>query len=171
MENKKPTQQSKRKSDYGLPDMRAYYIRRYGELPKGIGVKEFNDIQKEFWERIFNEVIYKGYQFRMPGGLGTLTLTSRKPTVTIDSEYNVVRTNAPIDYKATTALWERDPEAKERKIRLYHTNVATDGNIYSIKLLQDRRFRGHFISVYNLKPSRGNARGLAEYIRNNGSPL
>ena len=171
MESKKVAQKPKRKSDYGLPDIRAYYINRYGELPKHIGVTEFNDIQKEFWDRIFKEVVYKGYQFKMPGGLGVLTLVSRKPTVVIDSEYNVVRTNAPINHAATKELWAKDPEAKARKIRVYHTNVATDGNIYSIKLLPDRRTKDHFLSVYKLKPSRGNARGLTEHINQYGSPL
>lgn len=157
---------SRRKSDYGLPDYRLYYKERYGELK--VSDSEFNSIIKEFYERVFEEVVFKGFQFNLPGSLGVLTLSARKPVVELDSEYNVVRTNVPINYKATNELWASDPEAKAKRLRVYHDNVSTDGNIYSIRWVMDKRFRSHFMSVYGFKPSRSNSRKLAKTLKLNG---
>lgn len=157
---------SRRKSDYGLPDYRLYYKERYGELP--VEASEFNEIIKEFYERVFEEVVFKGFQFNLPGNLGVLTLSARKPVVQLDSEYNVVRTNAPTNYKATKELWESDPEAKAKRLRVYHDNASTDGNIYSIRWVPEGRFRTHFIGVYRFRPSRSNSRKLAKNLKLNG---
>lgn len=157
---------NRNKSDYGLPDYRKYYEERYGKLP--VSVLEFNEIIKTFYGKVFEDIVFKGFQFNLPGNLGVLTLSSRKPVIQLDSDYNVVRSNAPTDYKATKELWESDPEAKAKRIRVYHDNSATDGNIYSIKWVTSRKLGGHFLGVYKFKPSRSNSRKLAKILHTTG---
>ena len=146
-----------------MPYIRAYYENRWGKLP--ISPSEYNALIKEFNDRVFNEIVLQGHRFNIPGNLGEIVLTSRTPTVIVDNEYKVVRTNMPINHQATKELWERDPAAKEMKIRIYHDNVHTDGLIYSIKWLPNKRYKSHWMSAYKFVPSRNNRRNLATKLK------
>ena len=86
--------------------------------------------------------------------MGTIYIVGRKPTIRFDEDGKVVGL-AP-DWVETKKLWDRDPEAKAKKQRVFHTNSHSDGyrfkwnwsknnvlvenkTLYSLRLTRDNK--------------------------------
>lgn len=93
--------------------------------------KLINIIIRDIMAAISDEVIINSYIYRLPNGLGMIYVDKKKPFVKrVDG---VIRTNKPIDMHSTLKLWESNPEAKEKKIKVRFENYHTDGYVYRLK--------------------------------------
>ncbi len=90
----------------------------------------FNDIITDFNNELQDLIIEKNLVYQMPWINLELMLRKekRKPRVVDGKLVN----NLPINWKATNELWKRDKEAKEKKLRIRHTNSHTGGFIFQI---------------------------------------
>ena len=76
-----------------------------------------------------------------------------------------VHNTAPIDWKTTRALWEKDAESKKNKIIVKYRNNHTSGHVFRI-YCHKYRARWSNTSSYKFKPSRSFKRMLGKRITN-----
>lgn len=94
---------------------------------------------KMFFEEIMNKVIYDNYEFKMPYRIGTLFIRKQKPSVKIID--GKIRSSYPVDWNETLKLWDRDKEAKDKKIIVKNLNKHTNG--YSFKIVYSRQLANY----------------------------
>jgi len=84
----------------------------------------------------------------------------RKPKIVNGKLVN----NIPIDWKATNELWEKDSEAKEKKILVRYNNSHTSGYVFRIYC---KKFKSKVKkkNLYKFKPSRNFQRSLSKRIK------
>lgn len=135
------------RSDVGNKDFYDFYIEDSLKIKRKQGKKldksnpyyltypQFVSIIKDFNVAIFNLLLYNAFVFRMPFSLGEVSIRKKKVEPYIDKEGKLVN-NLPIDYRATKLLHDRDPDAKEKDIKVYHSNEHSDG--YVAKLYYDK---------------------------------
>jgi hypothetical protein len=146
------------KAHYGMRDYYKDY-KKNAENPVEHNV--YTDIISEFNLAIIDAMFNKGIDYKFP--LLDLFLTirkdKRKPVIKDGKLYN----NVPMDFKKTMALWERDEEAREKKIKVRYTNAHSSGYVFRIYL---RKFASGLKnkSSYKFKPCRSFQRGLAARI-------
>ena len=164
---KKGKQKQKITADYGLGDMYKYYIDNLDSIEKNSDLNQprriYGSICRDFNESISNLIIFHAFTFKIPARMGELRCRKTKAKIKIDENGDVK--NLPINFKATTDLWEKNPEAKEKKKKIYHTNDHTDGWVHQF-------YYNKFISdvvnqtAYRFIPSRTNKRVLAQGLKN-----
>lgn len=110
------------------------------------------------------KIIFSGKQVRIPDRLGVMGIKGKKAKIRLDADGNIQ--GLMIDHKATNDLWERDPEAKAQRKKIYHFNEHSDGY----------RFRLHWYKKnmnvtnkfnYCFRFSRANKRAMSKLIKNN----
>lgn len=103
----------------------------------------------------------QGEEVTLPSRMGTLSIVGRKPVVRF-KEGKIV--GLPPDWVKTKELWDSNPEAKERKQLLYHTNAHTDGVKYKWNwskknvLVENK-------TLYALRLTRENKRAVHQLIK------
>lgn len=146
------------KSDYGMKDYYSYYKKTYNKKTSrslyGKLIEEFNlEIQKL--------IILENLIYTMPGTNFQVVMMKekRKPKIKDGKLIN----NIPINFKATNALWERDSEAKEKKLLVRYNNSHTSHYIYRIYF---KKFgtKIKFRSAYKFQPNRDFKRSINKYI-------
>ena len=115
------------KIDYGIPDYYKFYNGRYNKF---IDKKIFNDIITDFNLGLQDLIIEENLIYLMPYLNLELILKKekRKPRIVNGKLIN----NLPINWKATKELWEKDKEAKEKKLLVRVNNSHTSGFIFRI---------------------------------------
>lgn len=98
--------------------------------PNPIDVKIYLYIVVGFITFLVQKLI-EGFDIELAGGksLGTIGIRGRKPDVIIDKEGNI---RLPKDYGATNKMWKENPELKEQRQYVYHTNEHTNGLCYRV---------------------------------------
>lgn len=137
-----------------------------GEKTRGnydMKLKEFNNILENINEGIMGMIINDSFIFTMPYKLGKKRVVRRSKKLKLDEDGNLITRFLPINWKATNTLWERDKEAKQDKLLVYHTNLHSNGFRFGFKW-QKVGARTNNISVICFKSSRTNARNLAKRI-------
>ncbi len=81
------------------------------------------------------EKALEGEEVTLPARMGTLSFRGRKAPLKFDSK-GVPK--LPPDWKATLALWERNPEAKLTKKLVFCTNEHTGGVVYKFSWSKNR---------------------------------
>ena len=100
--------------------------------------------------------------FRMPYRCGAVAIRKKKRKITFDSNGNIINTNPP-DWQKTRKLWEKDEEAKEKKILIRHTNMKTSGYVFKVTFLRSLAdFKNK--KLYGFRACRNFARGLNKRI-------
>lgn len=153
----------------GITDFYKYF-KQHNDID--IPYQTYSAVVKDLNQAISDAVIYKGFEFKLPGRLGYLRVIKAKHKLKLDDAGKVDTRYLPVDFKATRKLWKEiyaDKTFKEimnmpdRK-RVFHTNDHSNGFI----------FRWHFNkftsnatnkSVYYFKPSRTNQRALSSHIK------
>lgn len=130
-------------------DTRDIYRALRGTKLRGLGIKEkeFSSVVTAVNEKIA-EAILAGEIVHLPCSMGTLVPVQQE-ALYINKKGNVI-VNRPIDWKATTALWKEDPEAKKDRLRIYHDVDKRFKIIYSKK---GANFRNqYYIKFKPIKP-------------------
>lgn len=148
----------KRTSDYSMPDYYKYFCDKYDiDIPR----KKYNKIITEFNLAIRNLIINESMDYLIPHLLFEITIrkVKRKPKIVNGKLIN----NIPIDWKRTNELWEKDAEAKEKKLLVRYNNSHTSGYIYSIYM---KKFKGKIKNkiYYKFLPNRQFKRDLSKRI-------
>lgn len=132
------------------------------EFPKGEDIKTYVNLCNEF-NKFLIEKVLEGEEVTLPHRMGYLYIFGRKQEINFDENGNV-KGLAP-DWVKTKKLWEDNPEAKQRKQIMYHTNEETGGIRYKFLWAKN----GVFLlnkALYSLRLSRTNKRAILNRIRN-----
>lgn len=152
-------QPNKIKVDYGMFDYYKYYVKNSGS---DIDRTTFNKIVSDFNSEIANAIINEGLEFKPKYVQLTICVRKSKRVPRIDENGKLINT-MPVDYKSTKELWERDPEAKEKKLVLRYLNNHTGKYVFRIKAIKS----GYTYSnkkYYKFKAVRKFARDLGKRI-------
>jgi hypothetical protein len=146
------------KGDYGMTD----YFKYYTKNNKTISKATFNSIVTEFNQGVVDLIIEDSIIYSLPYlGLELLIKKDkRKPRLVNGKLIN----NVPIDWKATNELWNRDSEAKEKKLLVRYNNSHTSGYVFRIyckKFKASIKNRG----LFKFKPNRKFQRALSARIK------
>lgn len=115
------------KTNYSVRDYYDYYRKTYDkEFDRGL----YSKITKEFNSGVVDLIIEEGLIFTLPKLNFKILIkkTKRKAYIKKGKLVNSV----PIDWKRTNALWERDQEAKDKKIRVRYNNSHSSGFVFRV---------------------------------------
>jgi len=148
----------KAKSDFGLKDYFKFYKNKYGIIQDSVKYKEIiTKFNKELIELIIEETV----SYRLPYIYFEITIRKdkRKPKI---KNGKVINSNPP-NWQVTNDLWERDPEAKEKKIIVRHNNYHTSGFVFRVYC---KKFRSklRYKSLYKFKANRKFTRTLSKRL-------
>jgi hypothetical protein len=147
------------KCHYGANDFYRHYKKTYNEVDRTV----FGKIITEFNQGIGQLIIGEGLEYRLPklGFELILRKDKRRPRIKDGKLLN----NIPPDWQATKKLWERDPEAKEKKLLVRYNNSHTSGFIYRI-YFKKFNARLQIRSVYKFRVNRDLKRDIAKKLSN-----
>lgn len=169
------------KADYTYTDMYESYIKSIKDsyMPLGtafedtdyaLSCKEHNKILKDFHKLVFKKIVETNYIYKLPLRLGNHSVKKYKEEFYFDNEGNVIQKYLAVDYVATKLLWEKDPEAKEKRIKVFNLNEHTDGyrhRFFWEKKVNNMPSNVKGILAYNFSLCRDNKRYLSKTIKNN----
>jgi len=115
--NLKEHRQHKIFSDYGINDYYLYYKSKGGTYDKNI----FNKVLRVFNKGLYPILCTFNYDYKLPKRMGILQVIQRETYVLLDDN-GEIKTNRPVDFKATLDMWEKDPQSKEDKLVVRHEN-------------------------------------------------
>jgi len=127
------------------------------EQPKDI--KVFISIANNFNKFLMDKVL-EGFEVILPARTGAISIVGTKQQIRFDIEGNPI---LPPDWVRTKALWDRNPEAKERKQLVYITNDHTNGVRYKF-FWSKKRILIPNKSLYSLRMTRANKRAVSNNI-------
>lgn len=111
------------KTDIIDNDYQHYYREHYSNCVDWV---IYRNVWKDLTKILVEEMLINNYEWKFPCGLGSLQINKYKPKLRI-KDNKLYTKNLKIDWKETKVLWESDLEAKEKKLKVYHTNSHTDG--------------------------------------------
>ena len=111
--------------------------------------KKFRNIIQDFNEMMLEEIVLNNYEFKLPFRMGKFSLRKLKPKKKIDSTNRLINKN-PIDFQSTLQLWEKDAEAKAKKVFIRYNNKHSNGFVFFI--FYDKKSANYKNkSVYHMK--------------------
>lgn len=123
-----------------------------------VSYSDYMKVLKAFNNKVKEEIIYNASEITLPCNLGRVRIKKFKNKM----NPNKLSPN----WRATLDLWERNPEAKEKKTLVYHLNEHRKGHAY--RVFWDKKIskvRHH--SYYTFKPVREFKRELAKVLLTN----
>jgi len=115
-----------------------------------ISEKLYSEILKEINISIIRLIILDNFEFKLPSGLGKLSMVQRPLKYKLDENGELETKYLSLDYKATKDLWKSDPEAFKNKTKIFHTNEHTNGNRMAYKWSKKNNTVGGLDSYYFL---------------------
>ena len=112
-------------------------------------------------KRLVKNMILKNKFISLPYNLGNLAILKHQPKVKRKENGNL---NLAIDYGETNKLWRDNPEAKDNRRYVYHTNSHSGGYIASFKWLKSRA-KTKNIFGYKFVPVKQAKRDLAKAMK------
>lgn len=105
------------------------HYRENNERP--VDIKTYMHIATGFLSFMMKKVL-DGFQVQVSNAhsMGVFAVVGKKPKIRIDDEGNIK--GLAIDWKETNKLWTDNPEAKEKKQYVYHTNEHSNGIRYNL---------------------------------------
>lgn len=160
--NLTPTREHRIKSHYGTLDYFRHYRRKY---PKSIlEEKQYRFLLRQINNRIRDKIATLPYDLKLPKALGTIKVRKYYPEFSVLAD-GTCRNKMGVDFKATLELWSKDPDAREKRIKVYYENEHSDGFIFTIKYDKKyAKFRNK--SVYLFRANRGLKDLLSTNIKN-----
>lgn len=144
--------------DYGMGDYYKFYLATYKEE---VDRNTYGNVITDFNEQLKELIILENLSYTMPGINFQLVLKKekRKPKIKNGKLLN----NIPVDWKSTNALWERDAEAKEKKLLVRYNNSHTSGYVFRVYF---KKFGAKIKnrSVYKFQVNREFKRQISRYI-------
>jgi len=153
----------------GLKEFFKYYKNSY---KNNVNYSTYAKVIKELNKEVSKAIIYEGFELKLPGRLGYLSIIKKKHKLRTNEEGKVDTRFLPVDYQATKELWARMyPNKTEEEIkqipdrkRVFLRNTHSSGYIYGWfynKFTCNAKNK----SVYYFKASRTNTRELAKYVK------
>lgn len=160
--------ETKVKIDYTLDDVwdlfKLDYLSKYVTKQK-VDKRIFAKIAKELNQEIINMIIEKNFEYVLPCNMGIISIKKSKAEPKLRPDGKLVN-NLSMDYKATRELWLTNPEAKEKKKKVFHTNEHSGGWRYSF-FWSKKEASAQGKKVYMFKTVRANSRAIAEKTKAN----
>lgn len=103
----------------------------------GVLLLDYLDITGAYIEYVIQKLL-EGDAVQLTERLGYLEHVGVKVKPKIDENGNI--TGLATDWKSTNELWKNNPEAKERKERIYYFNEHTQGLRYCLRWSKKRVF-------------------------------
>lgn len=125
-----------------------------------VDIKTYLLITGDYNKFLIDKVL-DGHEITLPSRMGTLSIMGKRQEIKVDEEGNI-KGLAP-DWVKTKQLWESNPEAKERKQLLYHTNAHTDNTRYKYFWSKSRVLVENK-TLYALRMTRNNKRAVHSKI-------
>lgn len=149
-------------------NLNSSYIKYLETTEDPVEEKSYLNINYEYFKFLVRKVA-EGKEVTLPSRMGYLRINGRKPEVRIekDEKGNDIVKGLPPDWVKTKALWDRDPEAKRLRKRVFHLNTHTDGVVYKW-VWSKRNVLVENKILYSLQMTRANKR-LINKLVNKGS--
>lgn len=125
-----------------------------------VDIKTYINLCNDYNKFLISKVL-DGEEVTLPSRMGTLSIVGTKQKITYDENGNV-RGLAP-DWVKTKQLWDRNPEAKERKQLVYHTNEHSSNIRYKFFWSKARVLVTNK-TLYSLQVTRSNKRAVHNKI-------
>jgi len=134
----------KRKVDYLV----RHIFREYTKQDKSLNDTQFRAVIKEI-NTILKNRIAEGRDVELPLGFGALGLRKKKVRDSIVD--GKLKTNRIVDWKQTQDMWDEDPDAYEKKLKIRY--VEQEYN-YIVRWIKNKaNFR--YCRIYYFYPARG----------------
>lgn len=139
----------KYKADYGLPDYREFYKKRYNSDIKS---REYSRIIREFNDALTDLIVEDSLTYLLPYIRFEINIRKirRRPRI----EDGVLINPNGVDWKSTNELWERSEDAKKKKLLIRYNNPHTSGYVFRMyckKFRSNVRNRSYFKAISNRK--------------------
>lgn len=119
----------------GIKEYYKFYLKNYvpnKESKYYLKQTKFKKILQDFNNMMLEEIVLNNYEFKLPFRMGKLCLRKLKPKKEIDKNNKLINKN-PVDVKSTMELWNKDKEAKDKKVLIRFTNKHSNGFIFFIR--------------------------------------
>ncbi len=152
--------------DYGIKDYYNSYKKRNKESP--VSRSKFNSIITEYNKAICELIIEDNLIYQVPflNLQFVIRKDKRKPRLIGSKLVNPT----PVDWKTTKELWERDEEAKEKKLLVRYNNSHTFGYVFRIYMKKYRCKTKHS-KFMKYRPNRTFQRNLAKRIKDQSKEM
>lgn len=142
-----------------------YYKKKYGAE---VGKSKFNKVVSEFNKGIVNLILEENISYQLPylNFILEIRKDKRKPRI----ENGILINPTPVDWKKTKALWERDAEAKEKKLLVRYNNSHSSGYVFRLYLKKFNSFVKNK-TIIKIKTNRAFQRQLSKKIKNPDEPF
>jgi hypothetical protein len=142
--------------------MNDYYRAYSKESNAPVDRTTYSSIIKEFNGYVRERISKKGAGYIFPYRLGKVELRKVKTEVKIDENGNVIN-NLPPNWKETWKLWNENPKAKEKGVKIRYTNEHTGGYTFRISYIRSKaNFKNK--SIYKMQFNRQMKRQLSKSI-------
>ena len=147
------------KADYGVGDYYRFFVKKTGST---ITRAQFGSVLREFNNHVRDRISNKGAEYFMPSRTGKIELRKSKTEVKVAEDGSIIN-NLPPNWKATRELWDENPAAKAKGIKIRYTNEHTDGHTFRIFY---RKSKANFKnkSIYKMRFNRTLKRQLSKAI-------
>ena len=147
------------KCHFGLPDYFRFY-KQTSKNPKGKA--KFSSVLKDYLNANRNAVSNFGYIFVLPQRMGRVEIRKNKAEIKVGKD-GVIINKLAINWKETKKLWEENPEAKEKKIKIRYTNEHTGGYVFRPRYMKNTaNYKNK--SIYRMKVNRAMSRNTENAI-------
>lgn len=147
------------KSDFGIRDYYKFYKK---DVNNPVSKQLYSDIITRFNTEIKNLIIEKNLIYQLPY-LGFQIVLKKQKRVPRVKDGKLIH-NIPVDWKRTNELWDKDEEAKEKKLLVRYDNYHTSNYIYRIYF---KKFKSNIKnrSLFKFQPNRAFKRQLSARIK------
>lgn len=160
MDNSRKGIKNKIKIHYGINDYYKFYLSNFKfnklsdkENPFIVSKKIYSDVINDYHEMLRDEIINNQFDFNIPFDLGMIGIRKFKPKVGLDEKGNLIN-RLPVNPRATRLLWDKDPEAKAKKVLVRYTNKHTNGYVFTIHYFKKYKARFKNKTLYSFETVR-----------------
>lgn len=138
--------------------------KKHRKLNSKVTRDNFSKIVFKFNREIIKLILYHNFQFKIPHGLGMLSIMKvKKHGYILDDNGEVISIDLVKDRLRTWDLWQNDPKAREEKRYIYFLNEHTDGYVYRYAWTKKGVNIPNYRS-YSFSPTRSNKKWLYEVL-------
>lgn len=126
-------------------------------------------VNRDLYPKVLNayfasmkEDLFDRREITLPLKFGTLRIQKYQPELKFDDDGKLIN-KAAVDIASTHKLWERDPEAKEKRVLVRYRNLHSDGFIFKIHWVKGKIPN---LFLFSHKKNRVLSRELAHKIKN-----
>jgi len=171
MDNSRKGSKNKIKVHYGMKDYYRFFISNFknndiadDDNPYLVDSNTFSKIISEANQMVREEILEERYDFKFPYNLGMLGIRKFKPKLGLDDNGKLVN-RLPVNPRATRELWDRDEEAKKKKVLVRYTNKHSNGYVFSVHYFKKYKAKFKNKTLYKFEVVRGFKSELAKRVK------